>query len=160
MCIDASDAVELARGGALPIGVESANAGLAENVAAHARDREIGANAGELTVVGHGQAGAAIVGGHQTQRVRAIFAREADSGRGIADAAREKQIQRRTEKIFVLQKEWAFFGKVNGIALVDRDLRILGLDLAEVRIRRHVDDEVIVNDELRVHAGLALSGRF
>ena len=111
------------------------------------------------TIVGHGQAGTAIVGGHQADGVRAIFSRQTDSGRRVADVAGEKQIHRRAEEIFVLQKERTLLRKIDGVALVDGDLRIFGLDLAEVRIRGHVDDEVIMDDELRVHAGLALHRR-
>jgi hypothetical protein len=157
MRVDAADAVEFTGRGTLPIGVEGAHAGLAENVAAHPGNGEIGPDAGKLVVVGYGQAGAAIVGRHQAHGVRAVFPCEADSGRGIADAAREKQVQGCAEKIFILQKERAFFRKIDGIALVHCDLRVLGLDLAEVRIGGHVDDELIVDDELRVHAGLALA---
>ena len=50
--------------------------------------------------------------------------------------------------------------EVNRVALVHRDLRVFRFDLAEVRIRRRVDDEVIVNHELRVHPGLAFGHGF
>ncbi len=111
-------------------------------------------------IVGHGQAGAAIIGRHQADRVGAIFSGQADSRRGIADAARERtrSIGVRKKSSFS-RKNGRFSGKVHGIALVDRDLRVLGLDLAEVGIRGQVDDEVIVDDELRVHADLALGRR-
>lgn len=38
-------------------------------------------------------------------------------------------------------------------ALVDRDLRLVGLDLAEVGVQREVDGECILHDDLAVDPG-------
>ena len=79
---------------------------------------------------------AAIIRRHQADGIRPIFSGQADSGRRIADVAREKQIQRRAEEIFILQKKWTLLREINRVALVHRDLRVFRFDLAEVRIRR------------------------
>src|ERR1017187_6472548 len=76
--VDATDAVEFSGRRTLPIGIESTHTRLAKDVAAHARDREIGTNAGELSVVGHGEAGAAIVRRHQAHGIRTVFSSQAD----------------------------------------------------------------------------------
>ncbi len=73
--------------------------------------------------------------------------------------ASEKQVKRRAKVILVLQEERAFLWEINLKSLVDRDLRIFGLHLAEIRIRRHIQNEMIAQDELRVHAELALRNR-
>src|SRR5579871_4176592 len=51
--VDTTDAVELARGRAFPIGIQGADLGLAEDVAAEASDREIRAHSRVLAVVGN-----------------------------------------------------------------------------------------------------------
>src|SRR6202034_955624 len=68
----------------------------------------------------------------------------------------KKEGHRGAKKGFVLEKERALLGEVDGIALVDGDLRILRLNLAEIRIYRGVDGEMVVDDELGVHPRLAL----
>src|SRR5258708_31347408 len=102
MRIDAADAVELPGRRTFPVSVKRAHTRLAENVAAHAGNGEVRANTRELAVVGHCQAGTAVVRGHQAHGVGAVFSGEADAGRGIADVTREKQIHWRTKEIFVL----------------------------------------------------------
>ena len=65
-------------------------------------------------------------------------------------ATREDQIDRRCEEVAVLQKERAFLREENFEALVDRDLRLVGFDLAEVGIDRRIEHEAAVQDELSV----------
>src|SRR5215469_7902152 len=156
--VNSAKAVELTGAGAFPVGVQNADARLAEKVAVDPRDGEVRANAGQRAGVGNGKTGTAIVGRDQADRIRAVFSGKANSGGGVADVAREEQVHRRAEKIFVLEEKLALLGKVDGVALVDRDQGIFRLHLAEVRVRRQVDDEMIVDDELGVHAGLALQG--
>ena len=71
----------------------------------------------------------------------------------------KNKIHRGAKEIFVLQKERALLRKIDGVALVDGDLRIFRLDLAEIGIGGGIDSEVVVDDELGVHAGLALGRR-
>src|SRR5215469_11629511 len=90
MGVGAAEAIEFSARGTLPIGVEEANIRLAEDITAHPGDGEVRAHVGEYAVVGHGEAGAAIVRGHDADRVRAVFSGETDSSRGIANVAGEE----------------------------------------------------------------------
>src|SRR5690349_13717984 len=160
MSIGASEPIKFSTRWTLPVGVEETDVRLAKDIAARAGDGEVGAHAREGAVVGRREAGAAIVRGHHAQRVWPISSRETDSGGGIADVTREKQIHRRAEIIFVLEEEGALLGKVHGVSLIHGDQRVLGLNLAEIRIRGHVEREAITEDELAVHARLTLQHGF
>src|SRR5262252_2240578 len=160
MSIGAAEPIKFSTRGTLPVGVEETDVRLAKDIAARAGDGEVGAHAREGAVVGRREAGAAIVRGHHAQGVRAISSGETNSSRGIADVAREKQIHRRAEIIFVLEEEWALFGKVHSVSLIHGDQRVLGLNLAEVRIGGHVEREAITEDEFAVHARLTLQHGF
>src|SRR6202034_2988427 len=109
---------------------------------------------GWKTKAGHSQSGRPVVGGHQPDRIRTLLARQAYSGRGVLNITREKQIEWRAKVIFVLQKEWTLLGKVHLESLIHRDLRVLRLDLAEIRIRSQIQHKVVMNHELRIHARL------
>src|SRR6476660_4443576 len=68
----------------------------------------------------------------------------------MTDVAGEHQIDRTGEVVAVLQKKWTLFGEENCEALIDGDLRLVGLDLAEVRIDCGVEHEAVVQDELGI----------
>src|SRR4030095_4995853 len=59
----------------------------------------------------------------------------------VGDAPRKEQILGRDKIAGVLQKERALFGKENLKTLVDRNLRLIGLDLAEVWIQSDVQSQ-------------------
>src|SRR5437868_1237173 len=66
----------------------------------------------------------------------------------------EHQVDWGCEVIAVLQEEGTFLGKEHFEALIDRDLRLVGLDLAEVRINGSIQHEAVVQDELGVEADI------
>src|ERR1700688_2600353 len=76
----------------------------------------------------------------------------------MADIARKDHIDRTGEVVAVFEKERALLWKEDGESLVDRDLRLVGLDLAKVRIDGGVEHEAVVNDELGVETNLGLKG--
>src|ERR1035441_4983502 len=63
--VEAANPVEFAGCGTLPVGVDGADARLPEDVAAYPCDGEVGANPRIRAIVGHGQAGAAVIGRQQ-----------------------------------------------------------------------------------------------
>ena len=74
----------------------------------------------------------------------------------LVDTPREEQIERRGEVIGVLEKERPQFGKKDLEALVDRDLRLVGLDLAEIGIDSQVQRDPVLEDELGVGSHVEL----
>src|SRR6266849_4909818 len=76
----------------------------------------------------------------------------------VGNAAREDEIDRRLEIIRVLLEKGPRLGKENLEALVDRNLRLVGFDLAEVGIGGRVDDELIFEHHLGVQAHLPEGG--
>src|SRR5215470_1912943 len=72
--------------------------------------------------------------------------------------ARKDKVDRAGEVIAVLQKEWTLFRKEHREALIDGDLRLVGFNLAEVRIDGRIEHETVVQDELGVQADLGLHG--
>ena len=75
--------------------------------------------------------------------------------RGGAAAACARTTGRTTpelEDAATLEEEVALLGKEHFVALVDRDLRLVRLDLAEVRIDRRVDGEGVAQHQLGVEA--------
>ena len=88
--VNAAHAVVLAGRGAFPVRVKRSDARLLEDVAAGARDREIRAHARQRAEIWDGKPGAPVVGRHQPDGVRPVFARQANSGGWIADAAGKK----------------------------------------------------------------------
>ncbi len=80
------------------------------------------------------------------------LAGEASTETGIDDAPREKQVDRRLEVARVLGEERSLLREEDLEALVHRHLRIVGLDLAEVRVDRRIDRQPVPDDHLGVHA--------
>ncbi len=75
---------------------------------------------------------------------------------GCRDVARKYRNDRAREVVAVLQKKRALLGEKHSETLVDRNLRLIGFDLAEVRIDGRVEHETVVQNELRVQPDLRL----
>src|SRR5512142_1015576 len=69
-------------------------------------------------------------------------------------ATSEHQVNWRCEVIAVFQEKGTFLGEEHFEALIYRDLRLVGLDLAEVRINGSIQHEAVVQDELGVEADI------
>ena len=76
----------------------------------------------------------------------------------MGNPACEDKIDRRSEVVAVLQKERPLFWKEDLKPLVDRDLRLIGFNLAEVGIDRGIEHEAIVQNEFRIQADFRLQG--
>src|SRR5438105_11640787 len=74
----------------------------------------------------------------------------------MSDPARKHQIDWRGEVVAVLKEERALLGKEDLEALVDGDLRLVGLNLAEVGINGRVEHEAVAQDELGVQTDIGL----
>src|SRR5205085_11151879 len=69
---------------------------------------------------------------------------------------RKHQVDGSIEVIAVLQKKRPLLWKENLKALVDGDLRLIRLDLAEVWIHRGIQHEAIVQNEFRIQPDFRL----
>ena len=89
---------------------------------------------------------------------RAVFASQTNAPFGVCDPSREKQLNRCLEVIRVFEKERTLLRKLNLEALIDRDLGIVRLDLAEVRIRGYIENELVFQYRFRIQAELSERG--
>src|SRR5579862_7990635 len=163
--VNAPQAVVFARRRTLPVREYRTHARLPENIPAYPRNGEIRSIAGEgirahnrsqRTKIRHREARRSIIRRHHTQRIRPCLPGQSNPCRRIFYVSREEQVDRRAEIIFVLQKEWTLLRKINFKPLIHRDLRILRLHLAEIRIRGQVQNKTILNHKLRVSPKLPL----
>src|SRR5205814_9801955 len=72
------------------------------------------------------------------------------------DRARVCDLHRRIEKIEAFEKKRPLLRKENGEALIDGDLRNVGLDLRKIGIEREIDRAVRRRVPLHIDAGLRL----
>src|SRR5439155_19897335 len=84
------------------------------------------------------------------ERPAAGFARQAPAESWIDDAARKEQPLGRSEKVGILGEERSLFRIEDLVALVDRHLQVIGLNLAEVGIDRGVERERIAKHRLGI----------
>src|SRR5712671_163952 len=75
------NAVELAGGRTFPVRVQSSHTGLFEDIAAHARNREVGSGAGERKIAGDNLPRTAVVSGHYSYGIWALFAGQSNARR-------------------------------------------------------------------------------
>src|ERR1700756_3276828 len=76
----------------------------------------------------------------------------------MSHAAGEDEINGAGEVVAVFDEERAFFRKENFEALVDRDLRLVGFDLAEVGVDGGIENEAVAQDVLGIDSALGLKG--
>src|SRR5262249_16118465 len=95
--------------------------------------------------------GLAVVNGQRANRPGTHFAGHARAELRVHDLPREKKIHRRHKKARVLDKEWPLFWKEDREALIDRDLWVVGLHLAEIWVEGHVKRKRIIGDKLGVN---------
>lgn len=98
------------------------------------------------------------VGCQQPDRPRSVLACHAHAPFRVGDPACENEIDRGLEIVRVFLKKGPRLRKENLEALVDRNLRLIGFDLAEVGIGGRIDDEFVFEYELRVQAHLPERG--
>jgi hypothetical protein len=134
------------------LGVQDADTRLVEQVAGDAQNADAGV-APRHGASGIGElAGGLVVDGESADRPGTHLAREPRPQRRIGDAAREDEVQRRLELPRVLQEEGALLGEEDLEALVRGDLGLVGLHLSEVGVRRQVEREGVLQDDLGVQA--------
>ncbi len=152
--VDAADAVPaLAE---LLVGVDGAEARSLAQILRDAADRDRGVLAVERIAGRDGLAGLAVVDGKQPDIGVVHLSRHADAVFGMHDVARVDQIDGRDEVVGILKKEGPQFGKVNGEALIDGELRLIGFDIAEVGVDGRVENDAVFQDQL----GFAAVGAF
>ena len=139
-----------------PVGVDGADGGLIEDVAADAGDGKGGPIA-RIRIGGRQSlAGGPVVAGQDADSPRARFARQPEAELGMSNAARKHEIDGGREEVAVFEKERPLFGKEDLEALVDRDLRLVGFHLAEIGIHGGIEDEAAMQNELAIQADIGL----
>ncbi len=73
------------------------------------------------------------------------------------DVARINQKNRRGEVVGVLKKEGTKLGVIDRIALIDGELRLIGLDVAEVGVDGRIKDDAVFENRLELAACRALN---
>src|SRR5262249_545144 len=144
--------------GKLTIGENRAHGRLIEDVATHARNGK-GCAVPRMRI-GRRQslARSTVVAAQHAHGPRTCLPGKPQSKLGMGYIARKDKVDRAGEVIAVLQKEWTLFRKEHREALIDGDLRLVGFNLAEVRIDGRIEHETVVQDELGVQADLGLHG--
>jgi hypothetical protein len=99
-----------------------------------------------------GLAGCAIVARKQAHRPWARLSGESQAELGMRDPAREHQIHGKREIVTVLEEEWPLLWEEDFESLVNRDLRLIGFDLAEVGIDGSIEHEAAVQNELCIES--------
>src|SRR5690348_9803851 len=97
-----------------------------------------------------GFAWSSIVTGENPHGPGATFPGQTQAEFRVADAAREHHVDWAGEVVAVLEEERTLFWEKHFEALVDGDLRLVGFDLAEIRIDGGVEHEAVVQDELGI----------
>src|SRR4029077_4021000 len=144
----------IARVGKIAAGKKTADVGLLAEFARHARHSVH--RPGIVRTAGESLSRLPVIDDQRAERPFAEFARHAAAELRVGNLAREKQVYGGREKSGVLNKKRAFFRKTNSEGLVDRDLRIVRFDLAEIRIQGNVKRERVFQHELGVQPGAVL----
>ena len=159
VCIESADAVEAhhaARGGAetvgtglqFAVGVYEADSVVLPDLAVETEHSKVCVVPRQRIARDHALARRAVIGQEGADGPWSYLAGQLDAVQRIDDAPRKHQIERRLKIAGVLLEERAFFRKENLEALVDRDLGIVRLNLAEVRIDGGVEHQAIFDDDL------------
>src|SRR6185437_15427697 len=74
--------------------------------------------------------------------------------RRIFDIAREEKVNRGAEEVCILLEKRSLLREKYREALVHRNLRVVGLHLAEVRVRGYVQNEIVVQKKFAVEPDL------
>ena len=94
-----------------------------------------------------------VVVHHQTrERPARRFPGHTAAEPGIRNTPREEQVLRSLEEPGVLDREWTLLGKEHLVTLVDGDLRLVGLDLTEIRVDGEVDGHRVLENSLGIKA--------
>src|SRR5262245_31124808 len=102
------------------------------------------------------ESGSAIVGGQRADRPVADFAAQARAERGTDNPPREEQRLRCFKETGILQKEWPLFREEYFVPLVDSDLGLIRLYLAEIRIHREIQRQRIAKHQFGIYASAQL----
>src|SRR5689334_12053519 len=94
--------------------------------------------------------GRAIIGSQAAHAPSAQRSGQLDPKLRIHNAPRKEELFGEAEYGRVFQEEGASLRKDHLIALINLHLRIVGTDLAEVRIQRHIEREGVTDDSLCV----------
>ena len=152
--IDATDAVpSLAK---LLVGIDCADAEVLAKILGDAPHREQRALVVERVASRHCLPRLTVIDGQQPKVRVAYLAGHASAELRVRDAARINQIDWRNEVVRILQEEWPELRKVDRISLIDGELRLIGFDIAEVRIDGRIKDDAVFDDGL----GLAARSAF
>ena len=98
----------------------------------------------------------AVVDHQRARRPLPVLAGHPRAELRIPHPPREEQRQRRVEEVGVLEEERPLLREEDLEALVDRHLRLVGLDLAEVGVDGEVEGDRVARHQLHVDAGAAL----
>ena len=131
---------------------EDPDRGLVPQIALQAQDGDARPVAARRMVRRHRAARCAIVDREPRHRPLADLAGHARAYLRIRDPSREKQVDWRLKVGRVLDEERPLLREEHLEPLVDRHLRFIGFDLAEIRVQRQVDGECILHDDLAVDA--------
>ena len=135
----------------LAVGPEEPDGRLFPQLALHAQRADPGATAGQGVRRRHA-AGLPVVDGDRAQGPAPGLPAQPQAGAGVHNATREEQVHRRLEIARVLDEERSLLGEEHLEALVDGHLRIIGLDLAEVRVDSCVEGQGVAHHQLGVHS--------
>ena len=106
----------------------------------------------------HLLSGSGIVRHQHAQRPWTILAGQTHAQSRVLNAPGEDQVDGSHEVVRIFQEERTLLGKENLKALIHRDLRLIGLDLTEIRVDGRIQNELIFQDGLCVQAGLPEGG--
>ncbi len=112
----------------------------------------MGALASQRIVVGHDQARGAVIGHERADRKAAESPGQASPELRIGNATGEEQIDGGGEVAGVLQEKRPLFREEDLEALADRNLRLVGFDLAEVGLGSKIEHQAVFEDELGIQA--------
>src|SRR5689334_2273142 len=97
-----------------------------------------------------------VVGQKCSNGPRPYFACEPRAVKRVHHASRENQVERSLEVIRIFLEEGPLLRKEHLKALVHRDLRIVRLNLAKIRIDGGIKHQAVFDDNLGVEAGFGL----
>ena len=134
----------------LPIGIEHTDARLLGNVPEGAKDTDARSLPEQRVRWIADLPGRLVVHEHRSDAPVPQPSGKPGARFGIDDAAREHELGFRAEVVGVLYEKRPQLRKPHLEALVDGDLRLVGLNLAEVRVERDVQHHAVLKDEFRV----------
>src|SRR5215468_1285811 len=94
------------------------------------------------------------LGRHHSDSPWSVFSREPQPPLRIHNAPREHQIDGSRKVIRVFLEEWSLLREKDFKPLVNRHLRLIGLDLAEIWIGRHIEDKLVFENRFGVEPRL------